>query len=536
MRTPDLIRAALGGLWRQKARSTLTLLGVTVGTTALAYTLALGVGLRDFIENEFKSRREFWWVNVHTPNYGRQLIPEDQIPPAEIAVSEDMPADRRDRLRQRLVQDYQQSHPPRQFVLVSPEQVERIRQISDVEEVRANRTGSAQVTFGDLRRPGMVFGGRLDVFEPTLESHLLFGRLVDPAADDEVVVSELMLYRLGLKTDEQMRGAVGKKLRVTLGQVEFARGNVLALLLSPAARSDELSRAQAEVLDRIARELPRHIDQFDLSDAEKAAVKAVLAAKPPPPDAPKRWGDSSLSVTAEFTVVGVSRLPEVKKPDPTDLMAGSPLPPYELFVGPAAEGRLFGRLPQYRDLGYTDVGVRVRPGGDVEGVVRAIEGEGLETYNAIKFYNSVKREVTLISAGLNLFAMLSMLVAAIGIMNTLFTSVLERTREIGVLKAVGARDGHILWMFLLEGAAVGLIGGAVGLGVSCLLAWPSDGWVKSLIEQQRGETLLTKTFFAWPGWLPPAVLAFSTLLTTLAAVYPALRASRVPPVEALRHE
>jgi putative ABC transport system permease protein len=182
------------------------------------------------------------------------------------------------------------------------------------------------------------------------------------------------------------------------------------------------------------------------------------------------------------------------------------------------------------------VSVRVTPGGDVAAVVDAIEADGLHTYNSLRYYNGVKREVTLISAGLNLFAMLSMLVAAIGIMNTLFTSVLERTREIGILKAVGARDGHILAMFLTEGAVVGLVGGLLGLGVAYLLSVPSDGWVKSLIESVQKEKLLTTTYFGWEWWLAPAVLVFSTLLTTTAAVLPARRASRIPPVEALRHE
>lgn len=535
MRTSDLIRSAFGGLWRQKARSTLTLLGVAVGTTALAYTLALGVGLREFIENEFKSRREFWRVRVTPANFGRELIPEAEIPPAEIAVSDDLPADRRERLRARLVRDYQQNHPPKKVTAITREQVERIRQLPGVESVQTSRNGYGELALGDTRRYGSLYCGRLDDFDPPLESLLLWGRVPNPDATDEAVVSEFLLHLLGLKTDEQMRGAVGRRVRVTLGGAEFSKGNALASLLSPTARQDQVSRAQAEVLDRIAKQLPQHIDKFDLSDFEKAAVKAVLSAKPAADAPPTRSGEGRKGVTVEFTVVGVTRLPEVKEPDPTDLLAGSPLPEHEVLFGPAAEEKLFAHWPEAA-VGYTDVGVSVKPGGDVQGVVAEVEGMGLNTYNTLRYYNGVKREVTLISAGLNLFAMLSMLVAAIGIMNTLFTSVLERTREIGILKAVGARDGHILGMFLLEGAVVGLVGGAVGLGAAYLLSVPSDGWVKSLIESVQKEKLLSDTFFSWPWWLAPGVLGFSVLLTTLAAVFPARRASRIPPVEALRHE
>lgn len=533
MRTRDLIGTALGGLWRQKARSALTLLGVAVGATALAYTLALGVGLRAFIENEFKSRREFWQIRVVPPNYGRVPVPEGDIPPAEIAVGDDLPADRRERLRKRLVQDYRQNHPPKRAALISPEQVAAMRRLPGVDEVQTYHIASGTVTAGQTRRWATVYCGAVNDFTPSLDSHLLCGRAADPSAADEAVVSEFMLYRLGLKTDEQMKAAVGMTLQVTLGKPEFARGNQLAALLAPTARQEQIDRGQAEVLDRIARQLPQHIDRFDLSEFEKAAVKAVLTAKPPA-DRPKA-ADAEESVTREFTVVGVTRLPDLREPDPTDLLAGSPMSPAEVLVGPAGEGRLFADRPDH-GLGYVDVTVKVRPGGDVEGVVRELEGMGVQPISSLRFYNAVKREVTLIAGGLNLFAVLSMLVAAIGITNTLFTSVLERTREIGILKAVGARDGHILWMFLLEGAAVGLIGGAVGLGVAWVASIPSDGWVKSLIEQQRREEMITQTYFGWPWWLVPAVLLFTVLLTTAAAVFPARRASRIPPVEALRYE
>ena len=65
MRYGELARFALGGLWRQKVRTGLTLVGVTVGTCALAFSLSLGFGLRAFIEHEFKSRDGFWRVIVH---------------------------------------------------------------------------------------------------------------------------------------------------------------------------------------------------------------------------------------------------------------------------------------------------------------------------------------------------------------------------------------------------------------------------------------------------------------------------------------
>jgi putative ABC transport system permease protein len=536
MRTRDLIGAAVGGLWRQKARTTLTLLGVTVGTTALAYSLALGVGLRAFIENEFKARREFWTVNVHPKNWGRDDLKEEDIPPDKIAIPEDVPADRRDRIRQKLVQEYRNSHRAKRVTLVTAEQIEQFKRIPDVDDVLASRYASAHLTLDEKRFRGSLYAGRLDKFEPSLESNLLFGRVPNPAAADEAVVSEYALFKLGLKTDEQMRSAVGKRLRVVLGREDFANAGSVAYLLAPGAAHDEMSRAQAEVLDKIAKQMPAQIDKFDLSDFEKGMVKTVMGRKPTT-DLPRKWSDEWYTAALDVTVVGVTRVPAVKKFDPTDLLSGTPMPPSEVLLTPAGEKKLFAQVPELSSLGYTDAAVLVKPGGDLEGVVAAIEDTGLDTFNGLRFYRSVKREVTLISAGLNLFALISLLVAAIGITNTLFTSVLERTKEIGIWKSLGARDGHILFLFLLEGSLIGLVGGGLGLLSAWLLSIPSDGWVKSLIEHQRGgEKLISETYFAWPVWLPIAVVGFAALLTTLAAIYPARRASRVQPVEALRHE
>lgn len=536
MRTRDLIGSALGGLWRQKARTTLTLLGVSVGTTALAYSLALGIGLRVFIENEFKARRDFWTVNVHPKNWGRDDLKEEDIPAEKLAVPPEVPADRRDRLRKKLVQEYRNTHRPEQMTLVTAEQIERFRRHPDVDDVVTFRVQHANISVGDERTSGMVYAGRVDVFEPSLADHLLFGRAPEPNAADEAVLSEFALFKLGLKTDEQLRAVVGKRVRVVLGVGDFAKAGSIAYLLSPGAAQEELNRTQAEVLDKIARQLPAQIDKFDLSDIEKAMVKAVMTRKPTN-DLPRRWSQDEYSAVIECTVVGVTRLPEDRPFDPADLLGGTPMPAWEVFLPPAAEQKLFAQVPAVASLGYPDVVVKVRPGGDLEGVVAEIESTGLESYNGLRFYRSVKREVTLISAGLNLFALISLLVASIGITNTLFTSVLERTKEIGIWKSLGARDGYVLALFLLEGSLIGLLGGGVGLLAAWGLSIPSNGWVIQLIEHQRGgDRLLTDTVFDWPFWLPPAVVGFAALLTTLAAVYPARRAARVQPVEALRHE
>jgi ABC-type lipoprotein release transport system permease subunit len=114
-------------------------------------------------------------------------------------------------------------------------------------------------------------------------------------------------------------------------------------------------------------------------------------------------------------------------------------------------------------------------------------------------------------------------------------SVLERVREIGVMKALGARDGHVLGAFLLEGALVGLVGGTLGVALAWAASFPGDAYLRRLVEQ-RLSVRLEESVFAFPPWLLLGVPALAALITTLAALYPARRAVRVDPAAALRHD
>ncbi len=127
-------------------------------------------------------------------------------------------------------------------------------------------------------------------------------------------------------------------------------------------------------------------------------------------------------------------------------------------------------------------------------------------------------------------AAVSLIVAAVGIITTLFTSVMERTREIGLLKALGFRDWHVLVMFLCEALIVGLMGGSLGVvagyvGAHLLLMRPINMGVRPILIQ--------------PVFNPmdlALIWAFTLAVSLIAGFYPAWRASRLNPVEALRRE
>ncbi|RLG11086.1 ABC transporter permease [Candidatus Pacearchaeota archaeon] len=146
--------------------------------------------------------------------------------------------------------------------------------------------------------------------------------------------------------------------------------------------------------------------------------------------------------------------------------------------------------------------------------------------NYIDTFNNIFLIVQIILIGI---AAISLLVGGIGIMNTMFMSVMERTREIGVMKAIGARNSHILGIFLIESGIYGLIGGAIGVFIGVSIA----KIVQFAATHYMGSELLKASMS--PVLIIGALL-FSFIVGCLSGIAPSYRASKLKPVEALRYE
>lgn len=142
---------------------------------------------------------------------------------------------------------------------------------------------------------------------------------------------------------------------------------------------------------------------------------------------------------------------------------------------------------------------------------------------------SFDQVLNIITAFLVGVAAISLLVGAIGIMNTMYTSVLERTKEIGTMKAVGAKNSDILYIFLSESGLLGLIGGTMGVALGFLISKTVE-----IIAITSLNTNLLKA--AVPGYLVAGCLIFAFIIGTLSGTIPALGASKLKPVDALHYE
>jgi len=224
----------------------------------------------------------------------------------------------------------------------------------------------------------------------------------------------------------------------------------------------------------------------------------------------------------EFKVVGVLK----RTGQPTGA---------RVILMPEAE---FERLFDARDE-VGGIAVRVQPGADpvrvAEDISKALrQHRNLETgredfdiQTPASLLESVNTVLTIVQAVLVGIGAISLLVGGIGVMNTMYTAVLERIREIGVMKAIGGRNSDIFTLFFLESGMLGTVGGVIGIMLGIALSKS----VEIISTQLLGTTLVQVQYSVW---LITGALAFSFVVGSISGTLPALQAAKIPPVEALR--
>jgi putative ABC transport system permease protein len=182
---------------------------------------------------------------------------------------------------------------------------------------------------------------------------------------------------------------------------------------------------------------------------------------------------------------------------------------------------------------YSSLSVRAKSPSQVQSIEDAIKKMGFRAFSLLDASKSLRIFFTVFDLLVGIFGSLALAIATLGIVNTLVMAILERRREIGVLKALGASDSDVRQLFFVEAGVMGFLGGILGVVFGWILGRAMTyGTNLYLLRQNLNSIELT----AVPWWLALAALAIAVLVSLAAGLYPASRAAKLNPVDALRYE
>jgi putative ABC transport system permease protein len=182
---------------------------------------------------------------------------------------------------------------------------------------------------------------------------------------------------------------------------------------------------------------------------------------------------------------------------------------------------------------YASLTVRVKTPSLVEATEAKIKDLGFGAFSLLDASKSLRIFFSVFDLLLGIFGSLALAVATLGIINTLVMAILERRREIGVLKALGAADSDVKQLFFVEAGVMGLAGGVLGVFFGWLIGQALTLGTNIYLKRQD---LPGVNISSIPWWLITGAIGFAVLVSLIAGLYPASRAAKLNPVDALRYE
>ncbi len=183
----------------------------------------------------------------------------------------------------------------------------------------------------------------------------------------------------------------------------------------------------------------------------------------------------------------------------------------------------------YNEMFYSEVVIQVDEMENVQAITTLLQEQGYNAYSDAEWIQSETEQMNTIQLVLGAIGAVSLLVAAIGITNTMMMSIYERTKEIGVMKVLGCDIRNIQVLFLLEAGFIGFIGGIIGVAFSYGLSVGINSLMEASMEMGSGICRI-------PSWLPLLAIGFAIIIGMVAGFLPSLRAMRLSPLAAIRNE
>lgn len=434
MRLTDIIKQANHNLWRNRSRTILTTLAITVGSLTIMLTVGINAGVNGYIDKQVESTG------------GNDII---EVMPKGIA----------DRMSSMMTLG-----------------------ATEVQEYRSNQGQSQQVSLTDRDLAGIK---RLEGVKLAKLSDLLYPSYITRDRDE------------------------AKKYKLTVGPLAASS---IKLDLA-AGRSVRIDGSEAEAI------LPdRYLEPLGFSSAKQAIGQMVRVG------VPHRLGGQIDEV--KIRIVGVQN----------QSIVGFG----RVFLNDAA-GRLISSayltgMPEALQSQHGLIIIQVKPGYESKEKLAQIKQEltnmGYSSISEDDYISSIKLFFNAITVILTIFGVIALITASIGIVNTLLMSVQERTREIGLMKAMGLSSGRIFALFSLEAVSLGFWGGMLAAGLAVVIKQTVNPWAgRNFLSGLPGFNLIELN----PLYVG-AIVVIVMVVAFLAGTLPAKRATKQDPIQALRYE
>ena len=182
---------------------------------------------------------------------------------------------------------------------------------------------------------------------------------------------------------------------------------------------------------------------------------------------------------------------------------------------------------------YSEVKVKVKESQDLEKVRGEIINQGFQVSSLTDTIDQARKIFDWVRIGLGFLGAIALFVAAVGMLNTMVVTLLERTQEIGIMRAIGASRRNIKYIFILEATLMGFLGGLSGIAVG-FLGGTLFNWFLNILAAGFGGKAVR--IFAYPSWFIITIVVVSTVLGFISGFFPARKAAKLDPLDALRYK
>src|SRR5574341_416105 len=492
----DLLSLALRNLREAKLRATLTSMGVIVGVAVIVTMVSFGLGLQRNMLSRFRALDLFNEIRVFGKSvFSMAMNVNPQLRRDENPGDRRGPAFRSDKPATRILDDTA---------------LAEIQKIPGVAYVEPDIGFVAYVRCNGHVAPQNISGASVPNASSRFKTFAA-GKMISSAETDEAVIDDVVAETCGYATPAE---AIGQTIE----------------LLTTRGESDQQNQSKKDEADKSNEDAGLSFFRLPLEENDNAPANAIAARTlriagvlgREKRDGAAQGGPRGLMLNAGIYVpLPVARDWTAKHRNPMSEVA-------------LALARQSGQLEGSQSEGYGSAVVRVNDPVALTEVRKQITDMGFASFSIVDQIDQIRTVFLIIDSVLGLLGGISLLVASFGIANTMIMSILERTREIGIMKAIGAEDREIKLIFFFEAAVIGLTGGVIG----SLAAWGIDAVANRLayrfILKPQGASFVD--FFSLPPYLWLGAILFALLVSILAALYPASRAAGIDPVRALRHD